>query len=365
MMARPRRKLAEAHLAQFSAHCLLGDGDAKFLEHPLAKIDASPTHDAMDCRRWSFLDHFHQRGAVRVIELWSLPGRLAVDQSVGTTGVEAQNPIADDLKSDTAVLRRPASQGAIVDRSESQQPARLRPVLRALGKRPQSTGIIILSKPNRRRHDEPPRVRQAKSDFSRFENPPHESALARAGITRLREGLKLSHDADTRRSISEEARLIRQEVARIKNKPEFVRSAIRSDIDQFVEGFAIQVASEVDANINAQIHRLAGYARDALTKSSRHAVEDARRSLQEARDLLFGELAKQPGFWLARFEHLAEERHLAIDKELHDRLVSESEAAVRCNDIDAVRNLSFRLGENMVRVGGPGHGEALAGLTRD
>jgi len=80
---------------------------------------------------------------------------------------------------------------------------------------------------------------------------------------------------------------------------------------------------------------------------------------------LFGELAKQPGFWLARFENLAEDRHLAIDKELHDRLVSESEAAVRRNDIDAVRNLTFRLSENMVRVGGPGHGEALAGLTRD
>ena len=83
-MGRPCRKLAEAHLARFSAHCLLGDGDAKFLEHPMAKIDASPTHDAMDCRRWSFLDHFHQRGAVRVIELWSLPRRLAVDESVGT-----------------------------------------------------------------------------------------------------------------------------------------------------------------------------------------------------------------------------------------------------------------------------------------
>ncbi len=61
----------------------------------------------MDCRRRTFLDHFHQRGAVRVIELWSLPGRLAVDESVETMGVEAQNPIADDLESDTAVLRRP------------------------------------------------------------------------------------------------------------------------------------------------------------------------------------------------------------------------------------------------------------------
>ncbi len=98
--------------------------------------------------------------------LESARGRLAVDESVGTMGVEAQNPIVDDLESDPADLRRLASRAAVVDRSESQQPARLRPVLRALGKRPQSTRIIILSKPNRRRDDEPPRVRQAKSDCS-------------------------------------------------------------------------------------------------------------------------------------------------------------------------------------------------------
>ena len=61
-------------------------------------------------------------------------------------GVEAQNPIADDLESDTAVLRRPASRGAVVDRSDSQQRP-LRPVLRALGKRPQSTRIVIFSEP--------------------------------------------------------------------------------------------------------------------------------------------------------------------------------------------------------------------------
>jgi hypothetical protein len=29
------QKLAEAHPAQFSAQCLLGHDDAKFLEHPL------------------------------------------------------------------------------------------------------------------------------------------------------------------------------------------------------------------------------------------------------------------------------------------------------------------------------------------
>ena len=80
MMTRPRRKLAVAHLAQLAAHGLLGDGDAKFLEHPLAKIDDPPTHNTMDRRRWTVLDHFHQRRAVRVIQLWSLSWRLAVDE---------------------------------------------------------------------------------------------------------------------------------------------------------------------------------------------------------------------------------------------------------------------------------------------
>jgi molecular chaperone DnaK len=47
-----------------------------------------------------------------------------------------------------------------------------------------------------------------------------------SSLARQREALGLSHDADTRRSISEEGLLIRQEVVRIKNKPEFVRSAI-------------------------------------------------------------------------------------------------------------------------------------------
>ena len=114
-MARPRRELAVAHLAQLSAHRLLGDGDAKFLEHPLAKIDNPPAHNAMDRRCWTVLDHFYQRRAVRVIQLWSLSGRLAVDESVRAVGVKSQYPIADDLKPDPADLRRLASRAAVVD----------------------------------------------------------------------------------------------------------------------------------------------------------------------------------------------------------------------------------------------------------
>jgi molecular chaperone DnaK len=185
----------------------------------------------------------------------------------------------------------------------------------------------------------------------------------RSRLARQQEALKFSHDADSRRSASEEGRLIRQEVAQIKSRPEFVRDAVRFEIDQFVEGFAIHVASQVDPKVNAQIHRLAGHARDALAKSNPHSIVEARKSLEEIRALLFGALAKQPEFWVVRFESLAEDRHLAVDKDLHDRLVREGEASIRTKDIDFLRALTFQMDNNIMRVGGPGRTESLSGLT--
>src|SRR5450432_1693940 len=100
----------------------------------------------------------------------------------------------------------------------------------------------------------------------------------RSRRARQRQILQLSNDSETKRGISEEGRLIRQEVSRTKNRPEFVRAALRSELDQFVEGFAFSVSSLIDARVNTQILRLAGSAREALNKSGPHAVDDARRS---------------------------------------------------------------------------------------
>jgi molecular chaperone DnaK len=187
----------------------------------------------------------------------------------------------------------------------------------------------------------------------------------RSRLARQRHILHLSNDSETKRGISEEGRLIRQEVARTKNRPEFVRAALRSELDQFVEGFAFSVSSLIDAKVNGQILRLAGSAREALNKSGPHAVDDARRSFDEIRGLLFGALAKQPGFWVARFESLAEDRHLAVDKALHDELASAGEAAIRNNDVDGIRHLTFRLADNQVQTATPGGSDILSGLTRD
>jgi molecular chaperone DnaK len=186
----------------------------------------------------------------------------------------------------------------------------------------------------------------------------------RGQVSKLRNTLDLASDADTRRGVSEEGRLLRQEVARIRSRPEFVRAAVRADIDQFVE-FAASVSSLLDERVNTQVHRLASLARESLTRMSLHSVDDARRSLDEMRSILFGALAKLPGFWLARFEAIAEDRHLAMDKALHDQLAREGEAAIQRNDTDALREIMFRITANQVRSSGRGRGEELAGLTRD
>jgi len=183
-------------------------------------------------------------------------------------------------------------------------------------------------------------------------------------LARQRELLRLSHEADARRAVSEEGRLIRQEAARIRSRPENLKSSLRSEIDEFVEMFAIVFAKTSDPKINAQINRLAGLARDALMKDDPNSIADARRSLDEMRAILFSDLAKRPGFWVGMFEDLAKDRHRAIDKTKHDRLVNEGEAFIKKEDLDSLRQITFQLRDNMVRTSDASSPDVLAGLMR-
>ncbi|MCC8978670.1 Hsp70 family protein [Bradyrhizobium acaciae] len=187
----------------------------------------------------------------------------------------------------------------------------------------------------------------------------------RSRMGKLRGTLELATDADTRRTVSEDARLVRQEVARIRNRPEFIRNSVRSDIDQFIEGFALSVSSVLDERTNTQVQRLAALARDALTRPGPHSIVDAQRSLDEARSIVFSALAKLPDFWVVRFESLAEDRESAIDKQLHDDLVRQGAAALQNNDPDTLREITFRLSDNKVVSSEVGRGEIPSGITRD
>jgi molecular chaperone DnaK len=183
-------------------------------------------------------------------------------------------------------------------------------------------------------------------------------------LSRQREVLRLSHEADTRRGVSEEARSIRQEVARIRSNPQNLRSSLRSEVDEFVEAFAVGLAPAADPKISSQVHRLAGLARDALMKDDAHSIEDARRSLEEIRAIVFDDLSKRPGFWVGIFEELANDRHRAIDKSKHDQLVKAGEANIRDEDVGGLRQTIFQLHSNIMHRPDSSRPDILAGLMR-
>jgi molecular chaperone DnaK len=209
----------------------------------------------------------------------------------------------------------------------------------------------------------------AREDIDRLERAlgplvADEVATLRRRFERQVENLRLSHDADTRRSIHEEARLMRQDVARLQNKPEFTIAVVRGQIDEFIEVASVDILPTVDTRTNTQVHRLAGLAKDALQRGGPHAAEEAQRSFDEIKALIFTEVMKLPEFWTNMFQDLAVRRHLAIDKSRHDSLVRSGESALARGDIAAVREAAVMLRDNMIKSVETRRISILAGLMR-
>ena len=82
------------------------------------------------------------------------------------------------------------------------------------------------------------------------------------------------------------------------------------------------------------------------------------------RAVIFSDLMKRTAFWNDLFLSVAEDRHLAVDKSKHDRLVSEGQQAVSQNDLQLLRSTVWEMQENMIRGGEPSRVSTLAGLLR-
>jgi len=153
-MAGPRRKLAIAQGPQFPAHRLGRKDDMESFKHLLAEVDKPPAHDAVRGRDRPILHHASQGCAMLRRQPRRLTRRLAGDQPGRTVGVELHHPVPDDLKRHAADLRRLRARRPVVNRSHSQEPARLAAVLRPSCLAAKLGGVKILSK--RDRHCETP-----------------------------------------------------------------------------------------------------------------------------------------------------------------------------------------------------------------
>ena len=181
MMARARRKLAIAHLAQLPAHRLSRRCRRGTLEHPLAEVDDAPAHDAVDRGRRALLDDVRQRRALILVEARRLPRRLAIHETVRARALNSE-PSRERSGASRPDLGRLAARRAVVNRRQSQEPPCLRPVLRALGQSPKRRSIKIFPQSQ----SQPPWRTSSGSPCQIRNQPiwesPREFASARVGI---------------------------------------------------------------------------------------------------------------------------------------------------------------------------------------
>jgi hypothetical protein len=85
-----------------------------------------------------------------------LARRLAVQETVWTLSIEPQHPVAQGLQPHATDPGRLGAGGAVVDRSQRQQAAGLRPILALARQRPQAGCVEIRSKSHRTGHGKLP-----------------------------------------------------------------------------------------------------------------------------------------------------------------------------------------------------------------
>jgi hypothetical protein len=182
-MTRTRRNLAEPQSLQRPPDGRFIQRDAEFLEDPVRQVLEPPAHHPVSRRDRSAFDDLGQRLALAFVELPRLARCLAIDQSAWTFGVEAQDPIPDDLTIDPANHSRLAASAAIVDHGQCQQAARLVGVIRLPRKLAKGGSIIVIPERYGCGHGKPPIVCHGESHHEPLGNPPRESQSPQLGIT--------------------------------------------------------------------------------------------------------------------------------------------------------------------------------------
>jgi hypothetical protein len=186
VMARSGGELAVAEAAQLPAQRVGTDREVEFIPDPLRKIDEPPAHHAMDGWHRPGLDDRRERLALLVVQARCRAGQLPVDQAVRPLCVEPQHPVTNDLPADPADPRRLVAPGAVMDRRQRQQTARLVRIPRPPRQTPEIIRRKVRTQRNRHRHGE-----LLPFAYLRITNPPlwksrYESAPTQVGITRER-----------------------------------------------------------------------------------------------------------------------------------------------------------------------------------
>ncbi|PWR01007.1 Hsp70 family protein [Meridianimarinicoccus roseus] len=169
----------------------------------------------------------------------------------------------------------------------------------------------------------------------------------RKRIERQHAALSTSVDADTHRSVAEEARKLRQEVALLKMSPENEERVLDDEVAKAETSF--DELRDIAQPVDTERH-------DKLLVTTRRSIREknydaARRSLDEMQGIRMKVLAESPDFLIEIFRRLAEEHHLAVDEALHAQLVEAGVEAAKSGDVDRLRMIIGQMFGNRISTG--------------
>lgn len=169
----------------------------------------------------------------------------------------------------------------------------------------------------------------------------------RKRIERQHAALSTSVDADTHRSVAEEARKLRQQVALLKMSPENEERVLNDEVAKAETSF--DELRDIAQPVDTERH-------DKLLVTTRRSIREknydaARRSLDEMQGIRIKVLTESPDFMIEFFRRLAEEHQLAVDEALHAQLVDAGVEAVKSGNVEKLRMIIGQMFGNRVSTG--------------
>lgn len=188
-----------------------------------------------------------------------------------------------------------------------------------------------------------------------------EIGLLQERIDDQQERLNQAWEADTFRSITEELRLLRQEISRLRHKPKAREFELQSQVDELE-----QRARRNSANLTeAGLAELGGHITTARNALAQQQFGICERALQAGERVIARAVVESPGFITAAFMHARTQRHAAVDKAKFDQLVSLGDTAAAAGDENRLRQILSEMHAILVTAGGQtADAAAQAGLRR-
>ena len=161
----------------------------------------------------------------------------------------------------------------------------------------------------------------------------HDIDELRQKVERQHTFLSTANDADVHRSVSENARKLRQEIELLSRNPVNEEAVLSKSLAR--EEIAFDEIRSACLEVDVERHsKLVGDIRLALRERD---FDRARQSLSEIESIRFKALFDDPSFLLVIFKDLAERINTAADIALHENLIQEGVKAVELNDFAALK----------------------------